>query len=36
MAAEIWNQLESESLANAANLNRNDQVASLVDWLINL
>lgn len=36
MAAEIWNQLESESLANAANLNREDQVASLTQWLINL
>lgn len=36
MAAEIWNQLESESLANAANLNRDDQVASLANWLINL
>ncbi len=36
MATEIWNQLESESLANAANLNREDQVASLTQWLINL
>jgi hypothetical protein len=36
MAAEIWNQLESESLANAANLNRETQVASLVRWLIHL
>jgi hypothetical protein len=36
MAAEIWNQLESESLANAANLNRETQVASLVRWLIQL
>ncbi len=36
MAAEIWNQLESDSLANAANLNREDQVASLAQWLINL
>ncbi len=36
MAAEIWNQLESESLSNAANLNRENQVASLARWLIDL
>lgn len=36
MAAEIWNQLQSESLANAANLNSELQVSSLARWLISL
>lgn len=36
MAGEIWNQLESGELANAANLTEDRQVVSLVSWLCNL
>lgn len=36
MAAEIWNQLKSGVLHNAANLNAHHQVASLSLWLCNL
>ncbi|MCS6879860.1 MAG: type II restriction endonuclease [Chloroflexaceae bacterium] len=33
MAAEIWEQLSAGQLANAANLNHPDQVASISRWL---
>lgn len=33
MASEIWQQLETGHLTNAANLNRHDQVASVSRWL---
>lgn len=33
MAGEIWEQLESGTLSNAANLNQANQVASLARWL---
>jgi hypothetical protein len=36
MASEIWNQLENETLSNAANLNEERQIASLSRWLSNL
>lgn len=36
MAQEIWNQLEEETLKNVANLTNPDQVASLVNWLVDL
>lgn len=36
MAAEIWNQLESAALANAANLTNESQLASLCLWLCEL
>lgn len=36
MAAEIWDQLESGLLSNAANLNEESQVASISRWLCNL
>ena len=36
MAEEIWNQLEDETLGNAANLTDANQVASLCRWLCNL
>jgi Restriction endonuclease BsobI len=36
MAGEIWNQLESGTLNNAANLNEDNQVASISRWLCNL
>jgi type II restriction enzyme len=36
MAREIFNSLKSSYIANAANLTKNDQVISLVDWLINI
>lgn len=36
MANEIWNELRSGVLANAANLTKDDQVASLCSWLCNL
>lgn len=36
MALEIWNWLESGSLANAANLTVDAQVASLCVWLVGL
>jgi len=36
MAAEIWNQLESGALANAANLTNDTQLASLCLWLCTL
>ena len=36
MAQEIWNQLEEGTLKNAANLTNSDQVASLVNWLVDL
>ena len=35
MAFEIWKQLENGSLTNAANLNNEDQVASISRWLCN-
>ncbi len=34
MAREIWSQLQSGKLSNAANLNEDNQVASLSSWLI--
>lgn len=36
MADEIWNQLKSGALANAANLTVDDQVASLCSWICEL
>ena len=36
MATEIWNQLESGALANAANLTNESQLASLCLWLCKL
>ncbi len=36
MAGEIWNQLESGDLANAANLTDDRQAVSLVSWLCSL
>lgn len=36
MAGEIWNQLENGTLTNAANLNEENQVASISRWLCNL
>ena len=36
MAGEIWNQLENGTLSNAANLNKENQVASISRWLCNL
>ncbi len=36
MAGEIWNQLESGELANAANLTDDRQAVSLVSWLCSL
>ena len=36
MAGEIWDQLENGTLSNAANLNEENQVASISRWLCNL
>ena len=36
MATEIWSQLENGILTNAANLNEENQVASISLWLCNL
>lgn len=36
MAGEIWAQLESGTLSNAANLNEENQVASISRWLCSL
>ncbi|MFN6567848.1 type II restriction endonuclease [Dendronalium sp. ChiSLP03b] len=36
MAGEIWNQLENGTLTNAANLNEENQVASISRWLCSL
>jgi hypothetical protein len=36
MASEIWSQLESGSLENAANLTDDNQIASVSRWLCNL
>lgn len=36
MAGEIWEQLESGMLSNAANLNEENQVASISRWLCSL
>jgi len=36
MASEIWNQLQNDILANAANLNDDNQLASLSRWLCSL
>lgn len=36
MAGEIWSQLESGALENAANLTDDNQIASLSRWLCNL
>ena len=36
MAGEIWSQLESGSLENAANLTDDDQIASVSRWLCDL
>lgn len=36
MAGEIWKQLESGMLSNAANLNEENQVASISRWLCSL
>jgi len=36
MANEIWNELLNKELSNAANLNEDNQVASISHWLCNL
>lgn len=36
MAAEIWGQLENETLTNAANLIKENQIISLCNWLSNI
>ena len=36
MASEIFSQLETGSLANAANLTRDEQLFSLCSWLVRL
>ncbi len=36
MAAEIYNQLESNTLSNAANLTEDEQLISICNWLVNL
>ncbi|MCR4401035.1 MAG: hypothetical protein NUV35_09280, partial [Syntrophomonadaceae bacterium] len=36
MAQEIWGLLETGAIANAANLNDPDQLASFCEWLIAL
>jgi hypothetical protein len=36
MAIEIWNQLESGTLSNAANLVKESQLISLCNWLLSL
>lgn len=36
MASEIWSQLKSGTLSNAANLNEENQIASISRWLCNL
>lgn len=36
MADEIWNELQNSELSNAANLNQDNQVASISYWLCNL
>lgn len=36
MAAEIWDELQQGILSNAANLNEENQVASISNWLCNL
>ena len=36
MAREIWSMLQDGKLANAANLTRDDQIASLTRWLFSL
>ena len=36
MAEEIWNQLESGLLTNAANLTNPDQLASISSWLVQM
>ena len=36
MASEIWNQLENNLLDNACNLNGEEQLFSVCNWLINL
>ncbi|MGH1393735.1 MAG: AvaI/BsoBI family type II restriction endonuclease [Trichormus sp.] len=36
MAGEIWSQLENGTLSNAANLNEENQVASICRWLCSL
>lgn len=36
MAKEIWNQLESGKLTNAANLTKDDQLIELCSWLLEI
>jgi len=36
MATEIWDELKKGVLSNAANLNEDNQVASISHWLCNL
>ena len=36
MAAEIFKQLQTESLANAANLTNDDQLTNICNWVVNL
>jgi type II restriction enzyme len=36
MAEEIWNDLESGKLSNAANMTNDTQVDSICHWLISL
>lgn len=36
MAGEIWDELKSNNLTNAANLNQENQIASVTSWLCSL
>ena len=36
MSKEIWELLETKQLSNVANLTKDDQLASLIDWLLHL
>ena len=36
MASEIWDELEQGILSNAANLNDDNQIASISHWICNL
>ena len=36
MAKEIWSELKENKLANAANLTKSDQLASLCNWFVRI
>lgn len=36
MADELWHDLDAKLISNAANLNKNDHIISLCNWLINM